>query len=69
MRPRPIENWRNAYKMASVQLASLAVVFGSLPTDVQATMLDAVGVSPARVPAVLGVALLIARLIAQPGTR
>ena len=69
MKPRPIENWRSAWRMASVQVASVAVVFGSLPTDVQATVLDAVGVSPARVPAVLGLAMLLARIISQPKTR
>jgi hypothetical protein len=69
MRPAAIPNWRNAWRMLTVQISAAAVVFGSLPVEAQGAVLDAVGVSPARVPAVLGVALLVARLIAQPGTR
>lgn len=61
-----IPNWRRAWRMASVQLAGLAVLFGSLPPDTQASVLDLVGVSPSRVPAILGLLFVAGRLIAQP---
>jgi len=61
-----IPNWRKAWRMASVQLAALAVVFGSLPTDAQGAVLDLVGIPASRVPAVIGVLFLIGRMISQP---
>lgn len=61
-----IENWRSAWRMLSVQLASLATVFGLLPADQQATILDLVGLPASRVPAVIGLAFIAARVISQP---
>lgn len=48
MRSLVIPNWRRAWRMASVQLAALAVLFGSLPADAQASILDMIGVPAAR---------------------
>lgn len=64
-----IPEWRRAWRMASVQVAALAVVWGTLPEDVQAALLAAVGVPAERVPAVLGLLLLLGRLIDQPKVR
>lgn len=64
-----ISNWRKAWRMASVQVAAVAVVLGSLPSDVQAAMFGAVGVPVERIPALIGVLLLVARLVDQPKTR
>lgn len=61
-----IPNWRKAWRMASVQIAVLAVAWGSLPPDAQAAMLQAVGVPAERIPAVLGALFLVLRLIDQP---
>jgi urea transporter len=61
-----IPNWRRAWRMASVQIAALAVVFGALPADTQAALLAAVGVPAARVPAIIGVWVLLGRLLRQP---
>lgn len=61
-----IPNWRKAWRMASVQIAVLAVAWGSLPPDSQAAMLQAVGVPAERIPAVLGALFLVLRLIDQP---
>lgn len=60
---------RSAWRMASVQIATLAIVFGALPADQQAAILGLVGVSPERIPACLGLALILARLIDQPRLR
>ena len=64
-----IPNWRKAWRMASVQVAAAAVAWGALAPDVQASILAAVGVPSERVPAILGLLLLLARLIDQPKTR
>ena len=61
-----IPNWRRAWRMVSVQLAALAVLFGALPADTQAAVLDLAGVPANRVPAILGLLILAGRLIAQP---
>lgn len=61
-----IPNWRRAWRMLSVQVAALAVVFGSLPPDAQAAVLAFIGVPAARLPAVLGLLVLAGRLIQQP---
>lgn len=64
-----IPEWRRAWRMASVQAATLAVAWGALPPDAQAQVLGFVGVPSERVPAILGLLILVARLIDQPKTR
>lgn len=61
-----ISDWRRAWRLASVQIAALAVLFGSLPADTQAAVLDMVGVPAGRVPAILGLLFMAGRLVAQP---
>lgn len=63
-----IPNWRRAWRMASVQVASLAVLWGALPADTQAQVLDLVGVPASRVPAIIGLLLIVSRIVAQPRT-
>lgn len=64
-----IHNWKRAHRMASVRIAALFVAWGAIPPDMQAAMLDAVGIPSNRVPAVLGLLLILARLIDQPATK
>jgi hypothetical protein len=64
-----IQNWRQAWRMLSVQVAAVAVGWGLLPPDQQAALLAFVGIGPERVPAVLGLLFLAGRLIDQPKTR
>lgn len=64
-----IPNWKKAWRMATVQIAAAAVVWGNLPADTQAAVLGLVGVPEERVPAIIGALLLIARLIDQPQVR
>lgn len=66
---RPIPQWRRAWRMLSVQAAALAVGWGLLPADAQAAILDLVGVPANRVPAVLGLMMLLGRLVDQPKVR
>ena len=61
-----IPNWRSAWRMLTVQLATVGIGFGLLPPETQAAMLEAVGVPASRVTAVLGVLVLLARVVAQP---
>ena len=64
-----IQEWRRAWRLLSVQVAGAAVVFGALPAETQASMLDMIGLPPSRLPAVLGLVLILARLVSQPGAR
>jgi hypothetical protein len=63
-----IDNIRGAWKLFSVWAASLAVVWGMLPADQQRAVLDLLGIGPERMPAVLGVLFILARIIKQPGS-
>ena len=65
MRPRLIPQARRAWRFASVQIAAVAVIFGALPADQQAALLSLFGVGPERIPAALGLAVIVARLIDQ----
>ena len=64
-KPELIPEWRRAWRFLSVQIAAAGVIFGSLPADTQAAMLDAVGIAPSRLPAILGLLVLVGRLISQ----
>lgn len=61
-----IDNIRQAPRLWSVQLGALLVAWGSLPPDLQAAIVSLVGVPPERVPAVLGLLVIVARLVQQP---
>lgn len=61
-----IPNWRDAGRMLSVQIAAMAVLFGALPAEQQAAILALLGIGPERMPALLGLAVILARVINQP---
>ena len=64
-----IPNWRSAWRMASVRISLLAMIFAALPADQQAAILALLGVDAARIPGVLGLAVILARVIDQPRVR
>ena len=64
-----IPEWKNAWRLMSVQIAALAVGWVALPTETQSDVLRFVGLSEDMLPAVLGVLVIVARLIAQPKIR
>lgn len=64
-----IPDWRRAWRMLSVQVAAVAVVWGSLPPEQQAAILSLLGVGPERIPALLGLAVIVGRVIDQPKAR
>lgn len=66
---KPIPNWKRAWRMLTVHVATLALGFGLMTPEQQAGLLDLLGVAPERAPAVLGLMFLAARLIDQPKTR
>jgi len=66
---RLIPNWRKAGRMLSVQIAAAAVLFGALPVEQQAAILALLGVGPERIPALMGLAVILARVIDQPRVR
>lgn len=66
---RLIPQARHAWRMLSVQIAAAAVIFGTLPADQQAGILAMLGVGPERMPAIMGMLVILARLIDQPKLR
>lgn len=64
-----IPEWRTAWRMFSVQLAGVAVLFGALPEETQAAVLGLVGVPQSRISAVLGLLIIVARVVQQPKVR
>lgn len=66
---RLIPEWRRAWRMLSVQIAALAVLWVALPADAQASILGAIGIDAADLPGVLGALMIVARLVAQPKVR
>jgi len=62
---RTIDNVGKAWRLFSVQLAAVAVAFGSLSAEVQAQILGMVGVPQERLPAILGLLFLVLRLVKQ----
>lgn len=63
-----IPNVRHAMRMVSIQVAALAVAWGSMPQDLQQAVLTAIGVPEHRVPAVFGAMFLLGRLVRQRKT-
>lgn len=68
-RPTLISEWRRLHRMASVQIAGLCAIFGLLPVDQQAALLSLMHIPQERLPAVMGLAFILARLWAQPAKK
>ena len=66
---RPIPEWRQAWRLFSIQIGTAAIAWGAVPADQQAAILAAIGLSPARVPAVLGALFVAGRLFSQKGDK
>ena len=64
-----IPEWRRAWRMLSVQVGALAVLWVALPATTQAAVLDLLGIDAKSLPGIVGVAVILGRLIAQPGAR
>lgn len=63
-----VEDWKNAWKWMSMQFATLLLIWTTLDTDTQASLVSAaasvLGFNIS-VPAVLGVMIIAGRLVAQ----
>lgn len=66
---RLIPQWRRAWRMASVQIAAVIAAWAVLPPEAQAAAVALIGVPPDKVPGILAVLLIVARLIDQPKAR
>jgi hypothetical protein len=64
-----IPEWRRAWRMLSVQIGALAVLWVALPAETQAAVLRLVGIDAQHLPGLVGVAVILGRLIAQPRVR
>ena len=58
--------WRSGWRLSTVHVGTVAMVFGMLPPDQQASILELLHISPSRMPAVLGVIFIISRMTSQP---
>lgn len=65
-----IPEWRRAWRMLSMQLGALAVVWLALPADAQATVLRlSPWMTEERMAGALIVLAMIGRMVAQPKVR
>lgn len=60
---------RQAWRMLSVQAASLIVVWSATPEPVQAAVLGLLGVPSSAITGILGLGVIAGRLIDQPKVR
>lgn len=61
-----IPNWRRAWRMLTVQIGALALLWIALPAETQAAVLHALHIDRQYLPGIVGLAVIIGRLIAQP---
>jgi hypothetical protein len=61
-----IPNWRKAWRMLTVQIGALAMLWVALPAATQAAVLEALHIDRQHLPGIVGLAVIIGRLIAQP---
>jgi hypothetical protein len=66
---RLIPEARKAWRMFSVQMASIILIWSTLPAESQAAVLGLVGVPSDAVTGILAVLVILGRLIDQPKTR
>lgn len=61
-----IPNWRKAWRMLTIQIGALALLWVALPAETQAAVLAALHIDKQYLPGIVGLAVIIGRLIAQP---
>ena len=64
-KPRVVDDWKRSWRWLSMQVATGAVLFGTLPADQQLAILAAVGLRADQLPLVIGAAVLLGRLLQQ----
>jgi hypothetical protein len=64
-----IPEWKRAWRMLSVQIGALSVLWVALPADTQASVLSLLGIDPKNLPGLIGLAVILGRLVAQPKVR
>lgn len=69
MKPNLIPEWQRAWRYLSVQIGALAVLWVAVPADTQAAVLDLLGIDPRHLPGLIGAAVIVGRLVAQPDKR
>ncbi len=67
--PRPIPNWKRAWRMFSVQASAVIVAWVTLPTEQQQALAGLVGMSPDAVPGILAALAILGRVVDQPKVR
>jgi len=61
-----IAEWKNAYRMFSVQATAAIVAWLAMPVDMQTAVLSLLPLARDQVTGILAVVAIIGRLVAQP---
>ena len=64
-----IPDWRKAWRLLSVQIGALAVLWIALPESTQEAILKVLHIDRDYLPGIVGLAVIVGRLVAQPGIR
>lgn len=59
---KPIPEWRDAWRFASVRVGAVACLIGLMAPDQLAALLDWLGIGAERAPLVLGIAFVLSRV-------
>lgn len=62
MKIKPIPEWREAWRFASVRVGAAAFLIGLMAPDQLAAVLDWLGIGAERAPLVLGLAFILSRV-------
>ncbi len=64
-RPKAIPEWKRSWRWLSMQIGAGALLFGNLPTEQQLAILGWFDLRMDQLPAVLGAAFMVGRLLQQ----
>lgn len=64
-----IPNWRRAWRYFTVQIGLLAIIWVNLPESTQVAVLRVLHLDREVLPGIMGVAVIVARVIAQSKVR
>lgn len=64
-KPRVVSDWKRSWRWLSMQIGAVCVLYGQLSPDQQLATLQTVGLRPDQLPAVIGAAFMVGRLLQQ----
>lgn len=64
-KPRVVSDWKRSWRWLSMQIGAACMLYGQLSPEQQLAILQTVGLRPDQLPAVIGAAIMIGRLLQQ----